>query len=359
MIPQLLVTRASVALIAFLMAIASVVRSEAQEECPTLSVFDHGVGLWCEDDGKWKVGLIAQHEDPVSPQAFWDYGDGQQGDAFTFAPGFLFSDVHKYEPGTYEASLNIEGCPPHTLKFQVPECDVPRCPTINFNPVMGDCDEQSGSQTWIITAILTGGSGQTFSADLLDDGYLRDSGTSSNAVLELSVQKLFTPGAHTVTVDVTSPGFCGDATFNFTVACADDDNDNCITCFCGGSWCCVFWVLFIISIIGAIVTLARAICGVGSWYSICMFFAAAISYAILLATVCDVEICTILLAMAGSGFAGYAVVCGTNIVPPQCNTWLCKKTNIPGTGLEVANLLVIDLIFTFIVILICHGRELL
>ncbi len=352
MIRQSLYTRISIAVIFFLMILTVATQVKAQE-CPTPTILSHLIKDTCEENGRRLVSLIAQHEDQSSPIAFWIYGDGLQGNPFTFAPGFLFSDTHEYEPGDYIPSLNIEGCEPLKDKFNIPECDVPRCPTINFTTIIGDCDVQSGSQTWIITATVTGVSGQQFSADLLDDGNLVDQGTSSTGFLELSLQKLFTSGQHTLTVDVTSPDFCGDATFNFTVACADDNGGTCITCFCGGILCCIFWALFIVSIIGTIVALARILCGMGSWYTFAVFFAAAIAFGILLATVCDVGICTILLAMAGAGFASYAVVCGTNIVPPQCNTWLCKETNIPGTGIEVDNLLLIDVIFTLFALAIC------
>ena len=74
------------------------------------------------------------------------------------------------------------------------------------------------------------------------------------------------------------------------------------------------------------------------------------------AWVCGGTVCAILAAIASSGIAGFGVVCGTNIVPPSCSSWLCQQTRVPIIGTRVANLLLIDIALLFAVLVACAGR---
>ena len=320
-----------------------------------------GEGI-CED-GKREVSLIAQHNVAgFSPQAHWIRGDTTEGPVFTFAPTILHSEIHSYEPGDYTITLSVEGCfEPEQQRFEpitISPCDGPqRCPAIEFTQVIGECT--SGAQSRIITATLTDVAGQPFRAELLADGVVVVAEQeATNGSLQLAHPGLFPSGPHTVTVNVTSPSYCGSSSFSFSVDCSNGDGDSCITCFCGGIWCCILWLFFILSLIATIVTLARALCGVGAWYTFGVSLGLTIAFGVALVIVCDVGVCALLLVMAGSGLASVAVVCNTGIVPANCKSWLCKQTSIAGLP-PAANLLIIDVIFTLFALLICAAVNLL
>lgn len=305
------------------------------------------------EDGKRPISIIAQHEQAdASPQAQWDFGDGEKGEIFTFAPGLLHEETHRYAPGTYTVLLNIFDCalepediPKRT--FTVPSCAI--CPHITFRDLPGECME-SGSQTYVVTAELIGTG--SFTAEMTHNETPVDFGTA-NGSLELSMTKVLTSGSHTIAVNVTDPAFCGGSSLEIVVDC-DSDSDFCLTCFCGGIWCCILWLFFMLSIVAMLIAWVLMICGKVGWYGFAVTVGSVIAFAAVLITVCDVKACEFLIGLSLSGFAGWAVVCGTNIIPSNCDNWFCEKTTIPATGgLQVANLLLVDLAFWLIAITIC------
>lgn len=375
------------------------------QECPEVIVNSHVCGDdedendgECCVNGKRLVILSSVHSGVGPLSVEWVYGGSCPDESFTLDGGIIDTKICYYDPGTYTATLHIDGCPDESTSFNVSECPPEiECPSISWDPDGMNCKDD-GTQPITIKATLTGMAGTTISAELKEGATVLASG-SAMGILELESTDDYASGSHTFTVDVTEPEGCPGGDLIFEVECEADgacclldgsceelteaectsldgdykgdgtgcadfdcafngngtDDDGCFFCWCGGFLCCLFWVLFIIALISTIITLAIALCSgtPGAWIAFGVSFALTITFGGLLFLLCDVNICTFLLFIAGSGFAGYGLVCGTNIfLPPNCTSWLCAMTNIPGIG-GVANLLLIDIIFTILALIIC------
>ena len=105
--------------------------------------------------------------------------------------------------------------------------------------------------------------------------------------------------------------------------------------------------------ITAAISLAVALCSGNNaaWITFGIALASAILFGILLATVCDVNICALLLTIAVTNTINWGIICGTNIIP--CNSWLCQLTTLPILGIQVSNYLLGIIVIWLLTLAFC------
>jgi hypothetical protein len=290
----------------------------------------------------------------------WNFGDGSTPVDIPFNAPNAPRTTHTYvcpNTGDYYVTLTIIGCTTEEFysNTKVETIQFPSCGCPDIEDIVEEID---GCDAAFDASI---------SSSCLDavTGYAWNFGDGTTAT-NLSSDPTPTHVEHTYdsngtyNVTLTLEGVGSGCSFTKEIVITgcgggggDDDDDDCFFCFCSNIGCCILWVLFIIAVIGMLSTLARLLCGIGSWELFLIFLAAMIALGALLIFVCDMNICALLTTMAASGFASFALICGTSIIIPQtCKTWLCQMTTIPGIG-GITNLLLIDVIFTIIVAIVC------
>ncbi len=377
------------------------------QECPDVFVSSHVCGVdedendeECCVDGKRLVILSSVHSGVGPLSAEWIYGGSCPDESFTLDGGIIDTKICYYDLGTYTATLHIGGCPDESTSFTVSECPPEHeCPSISIEQTSLNC-KSDGHQPIMTNVTFTGIPGFTIAAELKEGANVLDSGSSDTGILVLGDTGDYASGSYTFTVDVTEPEGCsvldwlleveceadgaccltdgsceelteaectsldgdykGDGTSCADFDCTSNGNgngndDDCFFCFCSPllSWCCILYILFIIALIAAIVSLAYALCtgGTVAWGIFFTSLAVVIFLVIWLMTVCDVGICEMLLALGTGGLINWGIICGTNIIP--CKSWLCQMTTIPILGIQMQNFLIINIILWILAALFC------
>ncbi|HLJ16668.1 MAG TPA: hypothetical protein VKV15_19380 [Bryobacteraceae bacterium] len=185
----------------------------------------------CNPDGTVNVTFSAT----VSPGAGagpaptiveWNYGTQYSGAQTVTTHNQPLPAFTARVPGDglmHTAYLSVtwpEHCPSVPVTFTAPDCGMPGCPDVTWEPTQGldgACDETGARVVTFRAQVTPHGQTQT-TAVLIDDstGLIRDQNTSS-AMFVLSGSTSYTPGVHTVHVEITQPAGCGNSTNSITV----------------------------------------------------------------------------------------------------------------------------------------------
>lgn len=191
--------------------------------CPTLKDLQAAVSSTCNADGTRTVTLSAlvtlTGSSPVEVQ--WQYDSQNFSQATTISATGTTVTTYNYAPGTYAAHLLVvtpTGCPSSLVKFHVPECPVPGCPTLS-NPVVQPAAgwNADGSQTVTLSATVTlPGSASVWV--IWDYGDSNDSApTEVNASGSISTTHDYQPGSYGAQLQILPPTNCPPLLIGVTV----------------------------------------------------------------------------------------------------------------------------------------------
>lgn len=315
--------------------------------CPVVNFVQVDIGA-CQNDNATSCGYRMITYTPIvtgTPTFYtWSFGDGSPDVSGSGVPNAI---THKYlKPPAFNPKLTLltVNCTPLDFVYTITGVtfticdDCPANAQVGFTSAVNQC-HLTGSVIAKFCAdqynscVVDFGDGhsETVADPNQLNGYLIDHNYTSN-------------GNYTVSIILQKAG--GNCTYSKVISitnCAGggDDNDNggCILCICTDFWCCLLYILFILSMITAAISLAVALCNGNhaAWITFGIALASAILFGILLATVCDVNICALLLTIAITNTINWGIICGTNIIP--CNSWLCQLTTLPILGIQVSNYL--------------------
>jgi hypothetical protein len=129
--------------------------------CPTLKDLNAAVSSTCNADGTRTVTLSAMVTltGSGSVEVQWQYDTQNFSQATTISATGTTQTTYNYAPGTYAAHLLVTtptGCPSALVKFHVPECPVPGCPTLSDPAVQAAADcNADGTRTVTLSATVT------------------------------------------------------------------------------------------------------------------------------------------------------------------------------------------------------------
>ena len=227
-------------------------------ECSKYSITDIEITPGDCVDGEREITATVSAEGPDSPSSYeWEWSDGHNESSDN-------DSVHKFESfASAEASVAVvvtwpNGCTDiQTKPFTVESCEEKvQCPEINgisFNEE--DCSN-SGERTVTLTAQVTGQIASGFTWDFGD-------GTPPTIPIAgpISPPHNYTPGTWTVSVKVSGPSGCDDASFEKEItvaACPDpppppDDPPPPPPRSCIFNWCLIWlWTTFGLSLLAGV-----------------------------------------------------------------------------------------------------------
>lgn len=288
--------------------------------CPDPVILGASVGD-CNSDGTRTVTLSATPIGGSGPNARWDFGDASPpGPTFALTGGGTHFQMHDYAPGTFTATLIIDGCPDVTHTFTVPECPV-GCPevsvwaapdtedclpgglmnvalnTFNFGPATISAHWEFGDATPDGPSFTLPGGGHTENHNYMAPGTytatLRIDGCPDESV---TVNVPECPATTTTTTTSTTTGTTTTTTTTSTTTPPGDGDGG----FCGSLLCCILCGIWSLMLAGYIVALAT--CALSDPIAIAIasaVLAAAGGFFISLCGVCAWARCTIVGVILG------------------------------------------------------------
>jgi hypothetical protein len=336
-------------------------RCPAPGGCPVVNFVQVDIGP-CMNDNATSCGYRMITFTPTvtgTPTFFqWSFGDGSPDVSGNGMPTAI---SHKYlKPPAISPKLTLFtiNCTPPDFVYIIPGVtfticdDCPADAQIGFTSAIDQC-HLTGTVIANFCAdqynscVIDFGDGhtETVSNPNLLNGYLIDHTYTANGNYDVSIilQKNGENCTYMKTIMIT------DCTGNDN----DDDNGGCILCICTDFWCCLLFVLFILAMITAAISLAVALCNGNNtaWIVFGISLASAILFGILLVAVCDVDICALLLTIAITNTVNWGIICGTNLIP--CNSWLCQLTTLPVLGIQVSNYLIGIIVIWLLTLAFC------